>query len=304
MMRHKVLEDGVNIKIIFVVTFQIVMALFSIAHAQTYPRGDGNLRVFNYHLNEFAEIKFRQGDQWLPSGLDQFNRLLRSRDNSEVITIDPKLLDLIDFLQDHFGADTIEIISGYRRKEFNEELLKTGHTVSPVSLHTKGEALDIHIDEIREEILRDYLLSLKLGGVGYYGPLDFVHIDTGPFRKWGEAGNFQRKLVGVLDPQAPVQLTSDKNDYLPGESLEFTWNVPVGMDWGKIREVKLEHFWRGRWLACDQEGEKKKSFGLSASTFLCRKDGTLSNLGKYRWTFKIEGNDALLSSNEFYLKKN
>src|SRR5262245_751333 len=169
-----------------------------------YPRGDGQVRIFNYHLNEFAEVRFRQGDTLLPAGLAQVNALLRSRDNSEQAPIDPRLLDLIDHLQDHFQADTIEVISGYRRKEFNDSLLKTGHTVSPVSLHTKGQAIDIHIDEVREETLRDYALGLGLGGVGYYGPLDFVHLDVGPVRRWGEGSAAPRKLVGVLQPQAAL----------------------------------------------------------------------------------------------------
>jgi uncharacterized protein YcbK (DUF882 family) len=266
------------------------------------PRGDGTIRVYNYHLDEFAEIKFRDGDKFLQAGLDQFNHLLRSRNNSEEIKINPKLLDLIDYLQHHFGADTIEIISGYRTKEFNNILLKTGHKVSPISLHTKGEALDIHIDEIREETLRDYILGLKLGGVGYYGPLDFVHIDTGPERTWGESEYFQRKLVGVLDPQAPAQLTSDKNDYLPGETLNFTWDLKEGLGWFKIKEVKLEHFWRGKWISCEISAEKKKSFELPTTSILCPGKGN-SEFGKFRWTFELDGDDKQLSSNEFYLKK-
>jgi uncharacterized protein YcbK (DUF882 family) len=272
----------------------------------TYPHGDGQVRIFNYHLDEFGEIQFRKDGALLPEGLKQANHLLRSRDNSQVTEIDPRLLDLIDYLQDHFVADTIEVISGYRRKEFNEELYKTGHSVSPVSLHTKGEALDIHIDEIREETLRDYLLSLKLGGVGYYGPLDFVHIDTGPVKSWEEPSG-SRKLVGVLDPHAPIKLTSNKNDYLPGETLYFSWDLQPGVDRSKIKEVKLEHFWRGKWISCESKFFPEKNFGLPSSSLASEcpnsAGGNLSPYGKFRWTFKQEGSDALLSSNEFYLKK-
>lgn len=271
--------------------------------APAFPRGDGQVRIFNYHLNEFIEVRFRQGNDFIPAGLDQVNALLRSRDNSEQAPIDPRLLDLIDHLQDHYEADTIEIISGYRRKEFNDSLLKTGHTVSPVSLHTKGQAIDIHIDEIREETLRDYLLSLKLGGVGYYGPLDFVHIDVGPVRRWGEPMGSGRKLVGVLQPEAPIQLTSDKNDYLPGETLFFTWTSLQGFSQSSIQALQLEHFHRGKWESCPTSGPPAKDFSLPATNLSCEPGQKGASFGKFRWTFKIPGNESPLSSNEFYLKK-
>ncbi len=267
-----------------------------------YPQGDGQLRIFNYHLNEFLELRFREGNQYIPSALDQINALLRSRDNSEQAPIDPRLLDLIDHLQDHFQADAVEIISGYRRKEFNENLLKNGHSVSPVSLHTKGQALDIHIDEIREETLRDYLLGLRLGGVGYYGPLDFVHIDVGPVRRWGEGVAAPRKLVGVLKPEAPVQLTSDKNDYLPGETLLFTWSGDAAQI-DRVTGLRLEHFHRGRWLACPSSAGTSKTFRLPTTNLRCAAEDRAAALGKFRWIFQLPDLPEPLSSNEFYLKK-
>lgn len=287
-------------------------------------RGDGVVRIFNYHLNEFAEVHFRQGEQLLPKGLKAANHLLRSRDNSETIPIDTRLLDLIDHLQDHFGADQIEIISGYRRKELNAALLKEGRGVSPVSLHMQGKALDIHIDEIREETLRDYLVKLRQGGVGYYGPMDFVHIDFGRVHQWGGRGPFPRKLVGVLNKEAPVQLTSDKNDYLPGETLHFAWTFmtlgPLTAP-GRLRPgtrlrvaeevlggvsrkgLQLEHFGRGKWHSVPLPEIKRVDDKMSVPAAALRKPDGSIRFGKYRWLFKLEGSDDTLSSNEFYLKK-
>jgi uncharacterized protein YcbK (DUF882 family) len=279
----------------------IPLALRGEPDEQGWPRGDGQIRVYNYHLNEFAEITFRQAGNYLPPGLKQFQALLRSRDNSEQAPIDPRLLDLIDHLQDRYQADQIEIISGYRRKEFNESLLRQGHKVSPVSLHTKGEALDIHIDEIREETLRDYLTGLGLGGVGYYGPLDFVHIDVGPVRQWNEAPG-ARKLVGVLQPQSTVKLTSDKNDYLPGETLYFTWEWPDAFNTADIQDLRLELFRRGHWKPCPAAAKTEKQFGLPAEILRCEGKAEPS-YGKFRWIFRLKNSTEVLSSNEFYLKK-
>ncbi|HCU23631.1 MAG TPA: hypothetical protein DF383_01340 [Deltaproteobacteria bacterium] len=300
------------------------------AMAAPFPHGDGTLRLFNYHLNEFAEVQFRKGENYDPKALERINTLLRSRDQGGQITIATPLLDLIDHLQDHFGADTVEIISGYRSKEFNAALLKEGHSVSPISLHTQGQALDIHLDEIREETLRDYLLRLGLGGVGYYGPLDFVHVDTGPPRRWGEGADNPKKRIGVLQPQAPIQLSSDKNEYLPGESLLFRWEMPDPAA-ASIEQVRLELFRRGQWLPCPQLSLPVKAelpqlpasdlrcdcrfppqgplptdgrIGPPASTRDCEGPGTTASLyGKFRWTFRVKGENVLYSSNEFYLKK-
>ncbi|HKY64240.1 MAG TPA: DUF882 domain-containing protein [bacterium] len=267
----------------------------------SWPRGDGQVRIYNYHLNEFAEVTFRKGENLDPEGLKAFQALLRSRDNFEQKAIDPRLLDLLDHLQDHFQADQIEIISGYRRQELNQSLLRQGHKVSPVSLHTQGQALDIHIDEIREETLRDYLAGLKLGGLGYYGPLDFVHVDVGPVRQWAEPRG-PRKLVGVLDPQAAVRLTSDRNDYLPGETLHFTWEWPEAFDPALIQELRLELFRRGRWQACPTAPRSEKSFGLPSEVLRCE-GREQPSYGKFRWTFHLKDGSQTLSSNEFYLKK-
>lgn len=213
------------------------------------------------------------------------------------------MLDLLDHLQDRYGADTIEIISGYRSPSFNQKLLKNGRQVSPRSLHMKAKAIDFHIDEVKEETIRDYLQSLKLGGVGYYGPLDFIHTDTGPFRIWGGSENFARKLIGILDEGAPVQLTSDKNDYLPKDALYFTWNFSEGFSAKQIETIRLEHFWRGEWVPCPSREIPEKNSTLPIADLNCPVGKSHSPFGKYRWLFKLSKLDKWLSSNEFYLKK-
>jgi hypothetical protein len=200
-------------------------------------------------------------------------------------------------------VDTVEIISAYRRKELNEALLKEGHQVSPGSLHMKGQAVDFHMDEIREETLRDYLTGLGLGGVGYYGPLDFIHVDTGPVRSWGGSEPFAQKLIGIVQADSPVQLTSDKNDYLPDEKLYFTWQFKKGYRAKKISDIELEHFWRGKWIPCPGQATPENQSILPTSSLFCPSESEKTGYGKYRWIFRVKGEAQPLSSNEFYLKK-
>ncbi len=281
----------------------LALLLLLVVPAQAFqPHGDGRLRLYNYHLDEFLEVTFRHQGQVDPQAIASIHHLLRSRDNAEQNAIDLRLLDLLDHLQDHFQIDTVEIISGYRRKEFNQRLLEAGRQVSPRSLHTQGHAVDFHIDEIREETLRDYLISLQHGGVGYYGPLDFIHIDVGPVRTWGESEDFARKLIGILVADAPVRLTSNQNDYAPQESLHFTWEYQSGFGPEQVKDIRLEHFWRGKWLPCSTQAPDNLSSTLPISDLRCSAQEA-QPFGKYRWTFRIHNQNAVYSSNEFYLKK-
>ncbi|HAM0442833.1 TPA: YcbK family protein, partial [Escherichia coli] len=50
--------------------------------------------------------------------------------------------------------------------------------------HTKGQAMDFHIEGIALSNIRKAALSMRAGGVGYYPRSNFVHIDTGPARHW------------------------------------------------------------------------------------------------------------------------
>ncbi|MBI2335950.1 MAG: DUF882 domain-containing protein [Deltaproteobacteria bacterium] len=277
------------------------------SQTSNWPTGDGTLNLFNYHLNEFSQVTFRDKKSYRLDGINKANHLLRSRDNGQPINIEPRLLDLLDHLQDHFGADTVEIISGYRSPELNENLLKTGHKVSPQSLHMQGKAIDIHIDEIREETLRDYLLKLKLGGVGYYGSLDFVHVDVGPFRTWSDALPNERKLIGVLNPKARLQIQTDKNEYV-GNSIPailLTLKLPLTSDLKALSPLRLQHFHRGKWI--DHQDKLAVTWsGITGtgSMQIARFSLKPTSYGKLRLVFfDQEKPSELLSSNEFYLKK-
>lgn len=52
------------------------------------------------------------------------------------------------------------------------------------SYHTKGQAMDFHIEGIQLSYIRKAALKMRAGGVGYYPRSNFVHIDTGPTRAW------------------------------------------------------------------------------------------------------------------------
>jgi uncharacterized protein YcbK (DUF882 family) len=63
-------------------------------------------------------------------------------------------------------------------------LRATGSGVARNSQHLLGTAIDVRLEDISIEVLRDAALSMQRGGVGFYTQSDFVHIDTGRVRRW------------------------------------------------------------------------------------------------------------------------
>ncbi|HHP9761821.1 TPA: YcbK family protein, partial [Escherichia coli] len=100
-------------------------------------------------------------------------------------SIDPGLFDQLYRLQGLLGTrKPVQLISGYRSIDTNNELRARSRGVAKKSYHTKGQAMDFHIEGIALSNIRKAALSMRAGGVGYYPRSNFVHIDTGPARHW------------------------------------------------------------------------------------------------------------------------
>jgi len=253
-------------------------------------KGDGRLTLYTYYLKESATLSYREGDRYLPESLKAIEGIFRSRDSNLSMAVDPKLLELLDRIEDHFGVRQIEIISGYRSSAFNKELKATGHAVANESFHTKAMAADIHLDEISEKALRDYALSLGLGGVGYYPSLDFVHVDVGPVRTWGEEGP-RKAWIGEKDAATMVTIT-----VAPTYQIGTRGLASLKVEGGEIEpELAIEFFERGKWIrvgACDKMPVQDKPIFEKLPW------------GKFRLKAKVKGQtDAYQYSNEFYFKQ-
>ncbi len=104
-----------------------------------------------------------------PKARARVARFLRDRDDDEVKRPNTRLLRVLSYLADHFNGRTIVVVSAYRSE-------KNGNSGS--SRHATGEAVDIRVDGVPNEVLRDYCLTLSKVGVGYYPRSSFVHVDV------------------------------------------------------------------------------------------------------------------------------
>ncbi len=148
--------------------------------------GARDIAMSHLHTRERIATVFAIGDRFVPEALGSLDHFLRDHYNGEVGRMDPQLYELLQQVRRELGSQQpFEIISGYRSPATNERLRTTrGGGVARRSLHLDGRAIDVRLPGVTLADLRDAALSVKRGGVGYYPGENFVHVDTGPVRRW------------------------------------------------------------------------------------------------------------------------
>jgi uncharacterized protein YcbK (DUF882 family) len=143
--------------------------------------------MHHLHTGETLALAREATPSEKPGFLALLNRFLRDHYSGVQGTMDPGLIDQVRRLQQAMASDgAIEVISGYRSSVTNERLRRRGGGgVATRSLHLQGRALDLRIAGVPLVALRDAALDLRAGGVGFYPESNFLHIDTGPVRRWG-----------------------------------------------------------------------------------------------------------------------
>ncbi len=279
------------------------------------PHGDGVLSLYNYHLDESTVVTYNANGSYNQAGLAKIFHILRSPDGQER-PIRVELIDIIDDIQDHFGVRTVEIISGYRSPAYNQGLKESGRRVARESLHMEGQAIDFHLDEVTESAIRDYATKLGCGGVGFYPGYDFIHIDTGPTRTWGE-NETVRKLVGSGNNPSLNQLETNQNDYFKNDAIRLTLISKTNASLIPNGCGELERFDRGKWVKAGTinlglEGKIISPMNRMALQIKTTPNDCHSNkpinlpFGRYRIRLAArdkENNQDIILSNEFYLKK-
>lgn len=146
------------------------------------------LSFFNTHTGERLKTTYCTGGSYLADSLRDLNYILRDFRANEIKPIDPRVFDLLHELGGTLATDQpFHIVSGYRSPHTNAMLRERGGAATGVashSLHMVGQAIDIRVPGVQLNHLRDAARSLKIGGVGFYPDLNFVHVDVGRVRYW------------------------------------------------------------------------------------------------------------------------
>ena len=146
------------------------------------------LSFFNTHTGERVKVAYCTGGDYQPHALEELNYIMRDFRANAVKPIDPRVYDLLHELGGTLETDQpFHIISGYRSPQTNTLLRERGGASTGVashSLHMVGQAIDIRVPGVKLDQLRNAATSLKIGGVGFYPDLNFVHVDVGRVRYW------------------------------------------------------------------------------------------------------------------------
>jgi uncharacterized protein YcbK (DUF882 family) len=94
--------------------------------------------------------------------------LAKSKDEKH--DIDERLATMLVTLSDHFGGRTIDVVAGYWAAPSGS---KKKH-----AQHTGGRAVDLRVEDVPLDVVRDYCSTFAHAGVGYYPNENLVHLDV------------------------------------------------------------------------------------------------------------------------------
>lgn len=118
-----------------------------------------------------------------PGAMAELSQVLADSRTGTVHACDPGVLDILwETGQRARQTGEFLVVSGFRTPETNAAVCGAGN-----SQHLRGSALDVCISATRLAGFADTALALRRGGVGLYATKGFVHLDSGPVRRWGWA---------------------------------------------------------------------------------------------------------------------
>jgi uncharacterized protein YcbK (DUF882 family) len=169
-----------------------------------HTHGDSDT-IHAVRLGEEFRIRVRDAHGHIPpAALRAFERLMR-QDNA-MHAPDPRLLALVGIVSSHFGNKTIEVVSGYRAY--------TPAQYTAHSNHNYGKAIDFRIRGVKNEALRDFCLTLRNAGCGYYPNSTFLHLDVRETKAYwvdwsrpGEAPKYDKP--GVIADEGMADVPTD-----------------------------------------------------------------------------------------------
>jgi uncharacterized protein YcbK (DUF882 family) len=148
--------------------------------------GARTLAFDNAWTGEKLKVTYYENGRYIDDALGALDKMMRDHRNNSIAEMDPRLYDLLFDL--HRLMDTgrpFTLISGYRSPETNDMLAARSRAVARNSFHLRGWAADVRIDGRNLRQLALGAISLKRGGVGMYSRRsNFIHVDTGPIRRW------------------------------------------------------------------------------------------------------------------------
>ena len=148
-------------------------------------RAPRTLSFFHLHTRESITVTYRRNGAYDRRALARLNHFLRDNRTGTEVNIDPQLFDILWLVRRRLGSTApYQVVSAYRSPSTNAWLASYSRGVASNSRHMLGQAMDVILPGRTAAQVRAAGLELGMGGVGYYPRTGFVHLDTGPVRRW------------------------------------------------------------------------------------------------------------------------
>ena len=120
------------------------------------------------------------------SAIEKFNHICRDWRYNQAKSMDPRLIQILAKICDEIKHEkksiSVELLSGFRTHRTNEMLRRRSVMVAKNSFHKLGKAIDFRLPDLDLSQTRASADRYAYGGLGVYK--NFIHIDTGPQRRW------------------------------------------------------------------------------------------------------------------------
>ena len=190
-MNNKIFHNAVTRRALLggLTTMMAMAAVPAFASTPALLTGAGDFRrlsLVNNKTGEWLNTVYWVEGEYIPDALDGVNRILRDWREDLIYKMDPGAIDILSATQHLLdSSEPFEVVSGYRSAKTNAMLRRRSRAVARNSYHIKGMAVDSTMQTRSVRQISRAGLSLGAGGVGRYSRAHFVHLDSGPVRKWG-----------------------------------------------------------------------------------------------------------------------
>ena len=150
------------------------------------PQQSFSLNLRNTNTSETYAYKIKTSFFNNELNYDMLDYFFRDWRENKTIKMDRGVIkNFLKVCESLLGSDRelqVDITSGFRTKKTNEKLRRNNYKVAKNSMHLVGRAIDFRIRNRSISNLEETAEKLTPGGLGIYS--GFIHIDTGPYRRW------------------------------------------------------------------------------------------------------------------------
>ena len=145
-----------------------------------------SLALKNVHTGEQLNLSVPKTLKISHVDIGKFNQICRDWRRNEIMSMDLQLIGILakdcEESSDEDGPVAVELLSGYRTNKTNEFLRQRSNLVARNSFHISGKAIDFRLPSLNLRKVTEKAQAHADGGLGIYK--NFIHIDTGPQRRW------------------------------------------------------------------------------------------------------------------------